>query len=420
MTRIFMFAHRRLVLCCVTLLWVVPSAVGSTESGEEVGQSPPWIALQVYPPQLLLHGHLDAEQVIVVAAREDGVTRDVTSEAELTVVAEVSQDQQDSTEIARFEAGKIIPQKDGSGEIQVKFADLEAKAGLRVENVSHQRPVSFRHDVMPIFMRAGCNSGSCHGSSRGKDGFRLSLFGFDPAGDHYRLTREWAARRLNLAVAEDSLLLQKAIGAVPHTGGKLFEADSWYYTAIRQWLEDGAPSDVGAAPAVTKLQVFPPRAVLEGPDATQQFVAVATYADGSTRDVTNLAVFLSNNEASAVVSANGLVTSGQRGEVFVMARFDTHTVGSQVLVLPSDQTYEPLAEEPANYIDELVADKLRTLRIVPSAVCSDAHFLRRATIDITGQLPTSAEYREFIAEPAADKRARKIDELLERKEFSEI
>ncbi|MBC7335952.1 MAG: DUF1549 domain-containing protein, partial [Clostridia bacterium] len=288
-----------------------------------------------------------------------------------------------------------------------------------VKDVDKERPLSFRLDVMPVFMRAGCNTGTCHGAARGKDGFRLSLFGFDPEGDYERLIHEVPFRRVNLAVPEDSLILQKAIGAVPHTGGKRFEKDSELYRTLYRWLELGAPRDSGDVPSVEKVEVFPPQTVLQGENATQRLVVRAHYSDGTDRDVTHLAVFLSNNDYAAPVDENGLVKAAHRGEAFILARFDTKVVGSQVLVLPPDAPMVA-TDEPANYIDELVNEKLRKLRIQPSGLCSDAEFLRRVTLDIIGQLPTEEDYARFLADTQPDKRARLVDELLQRKEFAEL
>jgi hypothetical protein len=314
----------------------------------------------------------------------------------------------------------LRPVANGTGTAKAVYAGHEAAIEVTVAGADQHPPVSFRHDVMPVFMRGGCNAGGCHGSARGKDGFRLSLFGFDPEGDHFRLTREQAVRRINATVPEDSLLLSKVTGEVPHTGGKRFERGSVYYETMRKWVAAGAPNDVSTAPTITSVSIYPPRAVLEGEGVTQKFVAVANYSTGATRDVTNLAVFMTSNETSAAVDADGLVTAGQRGEAFVMARFDTHTVGSQVLALPSNQPFTPTDEKPVNYIDELVAKKLNTLRINPSPICSDEEFLRRVSLDIAGRMPTRAEYDLFLADTDPAKRATKIDELLARKEFAEI
>ena len=371
--------------------------------------APHWVRLDAYPPQVTLHDAGDRHRVVAVATRSDGVTRDVTAEVQWSAGPEV--------ELAET---VLVPRRDGSTQLTGTWNGLNAELDVQVRGADKTEPVSFRQDVMPVFMRAGCNAGGCHGASLGKDGFRLSLFGFDPAGDYFRLTRELPSRRINHAVPEASLLLQKATGSVPHTGGKRIEVDSDHYEAIRRWIEAGAASDVDAAPTATSLAIYPPAAVLEGDDASQQFIAVASYSDGRTRDVTDLVLFQSNNDAAAAVDAAGLAAAGQRGEAFVMARFDTHTVGSQVLTLPAELQYEPTDEAPANYVDELVGKKLQTLRITPSPLCSDEEFLRRVTIDIAGSLPTPDELKAFLADESPAKRAAKIDELLERKEFAEI
>ncbi len=170
---------------------------------------------------------------------------------------------------------------------------------------------------------------------------------------------------------------------------------------------------------MTGLQIYPPQSVIEGEGSQQRFVSLAHYSDGSTRDVTNLSAFMTNNETTAAVDKDGLVTAGARGEAFIMARFETKTEGRQVLVLPKDLQYEA-PEITGNYVDQLVGKKLNQLRILPSGLCSDEEFLRRITIDITGQLPTEDEYNQFVNDTAPEKRNELIDRLLERKEFSEI
>jgi hypothetical protein len=371
----------------------------------------PIVRIEVFPPDIHLTTKSDRQSFIVVATRSDDVTIDVTSQADLAIA---------DPSIARIENFAFHPCADGMTEATIQFAGQVVKLPITVTQSGEERPVSFKLDVMPIFMRAGCNTGSCHGAARGKDGFMLSLFGYDPDGDHYRLTHEMSTRRINLASPAESLLFEKSVGAVPHTGGKRFAPESPYAQTLLRWLQAGAPADPGPVPAVTAVELYPPSAVLEGEGTTQRFVVRAKYADGADRDVTDLALFLSNNDNSAAIDADGLVTAGARGEAFIMARFSTHTVGSQVLVLPKDLEYTPPSEAPANYIDELVGKKLAKLRILPSDLCSDEVFLRRVTLDITGTLPTPEELQAFLADADPQKRSKAIDRLLERKEFSEI
>jgi hypothetical protein len=370
----------------------------------------PLISLAVYPPDINLATKADSQRFVVVAKRDDGVTLDVTEQASIKL---------GDSKLCRLEKSILYPAKDGETTLAVEYKGLKSSATVKVQDATAERPVSFQLDVMPVFMRGGCNTGSCHGAARGKDGFRLSLFGFDPQGDYYRITREIGTRRINLASPAESLLVEKAIGTVPHTGGKRFEMDSEYCQTLLRWLEGGAVNDPKPTPAVVGVDLYPPTAVLEGEGAKQQFVARARYADGTDRDITTLATFMSNNDTAAPISADGLVTAAARGEAFIMARFETHTVGNQVLTLPKGLQYAP-PTITGNYIDQLVGEKLKKLRILPSERCTDEEFLRRATVDITGLLPTEDEYAAFMADESSDKRARLVDRLLERKEFGEI
>lgn len=367
--------------------------------------------LDIYPPDIRLNNGLDRQHFIVVATHDDGVTADVTAQCQAALA--------DSAP-AKLEGAVVLPQANGETTLTVEYIGQKASVPVKVENVEARPPMSFTLDVMPVFMRAGCNTGSCHGSARGQDGFALSLFGYDPNGDYTRLTREIGFRRLNLADPPASLLLEKATGKVPHTGGKLMDANSEYYHTLLQWLESGAPKDEGEVPSLVDIELYPPQMVLQGAGAKQQLVARARYSDGTDRDITTLAVFMSNNDNSAPVDPSGLIAAANPGEAFMLARYDTKTVAAQVIVLPADLQYQPPGEKPVNYIDELVGEKLRKLRVKPSALCSDEVFLRRVTLDITGRLPTADECRAFLADTAADKRARAIDQLLTRKEFAEI
>ncbi|MCA9234908.1 MAG: DUF1549 domain-containing protein, partial [Planctomycetales bacterium] len=389
------------------------AAAAADQAAEPAPVAPAFVELSVYPPQIRLEHGDDRQHVVAIATRADGVTLDVTDRVAWSQTAA-------GPELFSIDAGVVAPRAAGSSRLAAKLGELTAEADLQVLAVDPHQGVAFRHDVMPVFMRAGCNAGGCHGAALGKDGFRLSLFGFDPAGDYFRLTRQLAARRINRALPDESLLLQKAVGGVPHTGGKRFSTEDEYYAAIHDWIAAGAPDDGNEAPVVEALEVYPPRAVLEGAGVTQQFVAVARYSDGEQRDVTNLAVFRTNNEASAAIAPSGLVTAASPGEAFVTARFNVHTVGSQVLSLSPDARYEAPAEAPANFVDELVEAKLSKLRVSPSGRCSDEEFLRRVTIDLAGRLPTEDERAAFVADESPERRAAKVDALLASPDFVDV
>lgn len=284
-----------------------------------------------------------------------------------------------------------------------------------------ERELSFRHDVMPVFFRAACNSGGCHGAAAGKDGFRLSLFGYDAAGDYFRLTQQMLGRRVNLAAPEESLLLLKATGAVPHTGGTLFKENSDHYRVLLEWVKQGARDDQEKVSEVTGIRVEPERVLFKGAGQKQPLKVIASYSDGTTRDISALALFLSNNKTTADISEDGVVSSGRRGATDVFARFNRFTVGVEVTVLPAEDDFRwPEGARPHNSLDEAVFNKLRSLRIEPSALSDDGDFLRRASLDLIGLPPTEAETRAFLADTDPAKRERLVDRLLERPEYAEV
>jgi hypothetical protein len=367
---------------------------------------------EVFPSDVNLKFQRDRQSVVVRFTEANGVHRDVTADAKFSVA--------DPTK-AKVENGVVVPLADGDTKVKIEWNGKTAEVPVKVEAAATDTPISFRLDVMPIFMKAGCNAGGCHGSARGKDGFRLSLFGYDPEGDHFRLTREMAGRRINLALPEDSMLITKNIGEAPHTGGKLFTKDSELAQTLIRWLEAGAPNDdANKVATCTSIEILPKSLLLESPGQKFKVSVRAHYSDGTDRDVSSLALFLTSNEGSAKIDKDGTITTGQRGEAFVMARFATHTVGSQVIVIPKDLKYEWPQIEERNFVDQFVDQKLRNLRMTPSEVCNDETFLRRAHIDIIGVLPTSDEVVKFTADADPQKRVKKIDELLARPEFVDI
>ena len=369
------------------------------------------VSIAVFPPDVNMQSARGKQRIIVQASYADGITRDVTAQAKVTI---------SDPKIAKIVNLEVLPVGDGKCSIAVEFEGKTTQIPVDVKDAIKDRPISFKLDVMPIFLRNGCNQGGCHGAARGKDGFRLSLFGFDPDGDHYRLTRELNGRRINLAIPEESLLVEKSIGKVPHTGGQKFAVGEQYYNDLVRWVDAGGPQDPAGIATPVSVDLFPKTALLDGKGSTQQLIVRAKYSDGSERDVTSLALFLSSNDSSGKVSPNGLVTAGDRGEAFVMARFSTFTVGVPFIVLPKDLKFSFPTTPEKNYIDTLVNAKLKNLRIAPSATCSDEVFLRRIFIDLTGMLPSVEEYKTFMANKSADKREQLVKELMERKEFSEL
>jgi hypothetical protein len=367
--------------------------------------------VQVFPASATLTMSGDRQSLIVQAIYPDGITRDVTATAEYTLA---------DSSLVRLDKNTLYPTADGTTELTVTYGGHTIKVPVTVQQAEVTRPISFRLDVMPVFMKSGCNTGSCHGAASGRDGFRLSLFGFDPEGDHYRLTRELPDRRINLATPESCLLIEKVTSVVPHSGGKTFDVGSERYNTLMRWLNAGAPNDPGDMGRVESVDIYPPGAVLDGDGSTQQINVRATYTDGTTRDITSLSVFMSSNGTSATVDGAGVVTAHARGEAFLMARYETHTVGTRFIILPKGLQYEDPKTPEFNFVDTFIHNKLRKLRINPSEICTDEEFLRRVYLDIVGVVPTIEEYERFMTSPEEKKRELLVDELIGRKEFVEI
>jgi len=364
-----------------------------------------------YPSDIGLYNARDRQTITVQAVFADGLTRDVTAEATIAVADQ---------NLIKLEGTTLAPIADGETTVSVTFGGKTLSLPAVVKDSAVTPELSFKLDIMPIFMKANCNTGSCHGAASGKDGFRLSLFGFDHVGDYQRVTREIGNRRINLAFPHESLMLTKSTAVVPHTGGTRFRKGDSLYNLMHEWIDAGAIADKADIPTCTKIEVYPKSAVLDGEGATQKITVRAFYSDGTNRDVSHLAFFLSSNENSVLIEQDGTTTALNRGEAFVMARFDTHTVGTHFIVLPKglDFTWKELPEN--NYVDTLLHEKFKKLRIIPSELCSDEEFLRRATLDITGRVPTVDEYNIFLADADPKKRDKLVDDLLGRKEFVEL
>ncbi len=384
-----------------------------TSTTEDPDRPDPELAkLEVYPKTVTLETAADFHRVVVIANYKDATARNVTEWARLTLA---------NPELAHLEGSLLKPRADGETVLSIEFRGQKAEVPVIVRDAAVPRPISFQLDVMPVLTSAGCNTGSCHGSARGQDGFMLSLFGYDPEGDHQRITRQLSGRRINLALPEESLLVTKAIGAVPHTGGKLFEGDSANAKTLIDWIRAGAPYDQDDISLPVGIDVEPSQYVLKGEKVKVPLTVRARYSDGTDRDVTSLSSFSSSNDNSVGIDeGSGVATTKNRGEAFLLARFHTYTEGTQAIVIPDNLQYEKPDLKDFNYVDTHVHAKLHKLRIYPSDLCEDEVFVRRVYLDIAGVLPSEDERRTFVESQDPAKREALVSLLLDRKEFTEM
>ena len=367
--------------------------------------APAWASgVSVYPASVHLLG-ADATQVLTVSANDRDVTAGCSFELDHADVASVSPE------------GVLTALANGKTKLGVECDEGSATVPVSVASAGEKPKVSFVKDVMPIFTMGGCAGSSCHGSISGQNGFKLSLFGYEPDLDY-----EAIQPRIDRGNPEKSLLLQKPTFEVAHGGGVRFSVDSLDYRTILDWIRDGAEYDSGDAPRIESLTVYPEERILSGVAATQQLVATATYTDGTSRDVTQFVQYSSNNPDVIEVSAGGKIKALQQGETAVMVRTLGRAVAAKFYVpQPEELRTSDAAHAPRNnYIDEHVFSKLERLHISPSRLADDEQFLRRVYLDTIGLLPTETEAVAFLESTDADKRAKLIDGLLERPEFAEF
>ena len=301
---------------------------------------------------------------------------------------------------------------------QVKEKAAARRAGMTAIGMGEPASWSFRNHVIPVLTKMGCNSGACHGAAAGKNGFKLTLRGYDPEVDYATLTRQAAGRRTNLSEPARSLILLKPTLALPHGGGKRFEAGSLEYKVIAGWIAAGMPPPAEDDPRITRIEVLPSSATLRSGQRLKLAVR-AHFSDGRTEDVTRWAKFTSADSGVAAVDDDGLVTMQGAGEAAVSVWYLSKVTYAR-LGVPFPNRISPLVFQKArrnNFVDELVLEKLTQLRIAPSEPGRDSEFFRRAYLDAAGILPTAEETEKFLADKSADKRARLIDALLERPEY---
>lgn len=358
---------------------------------------------------LLLTGAGDRMQLLVNGYATDGqltdLTRDVSYSVSPAKVLEIDK------------SGFVKPIGDGKATVTAKLGGKAASVQIEVAKFGVTQEINFANKIVPIFTKAGCNGGGCHGKSGGQNGFRLSLLGFEPQEDFEYLVKEARMRRIFPAAPDHSLLLRKGAAVVPHGGGKKIEVGSYDYNLLRRWIAAGLPYGNADDPTVSRIEVFPRERVMKA-DGNQQLSVFAHYSDGHVEDVTRAALFEPNEKEIAEVSEHGLITMhSQPGDVAVMVRYQ----GKVAVSLASLPLGAPVKHLPAerNFIDSLVFKKLKKVGMPPSELSDDATFVRRVTLDVVGRLPSKSETEKFLADKDPKKREQWVDQLLASSDYAD-
>lgn len=376
---------------------------------EELHKGATVAAIEVQPPVVKIGRATEYAQILVTAKMTDGTSADITRMAKLTLDGEVA---------SVDKRGMIRPDKDGKATLQIAFNGKSASVPVEVGGMDIAFKPDYVRDIMPITSKLGCNQGTCHGSKEGKGGFKLSLRGYDPIFDVLAFTDELSSRRANAASPEHSLMLLKASGSVPHEGGQLTVPGELYYESLKAWIRNGAKLDF-KTPRVTGIELSPKNPVIQKIGSRQQMRIIATYADGYKRDVTNEAFIESGNTEVVEADKRGLCTTVRRGEAPVLARFEGAYAATTITVMGDRSGFAWKEPEKYNRIDELVAQKWQRMKIQPSGLCTDAEFIRRLHIDLTGLPPKPEEVRAFLADTreSRTKRNELIDKLIGNDDF---
>jgi hypothetical protein len=367
------------------------------------------VGISVTPSPVILGDAREWAQVVVTGRYANGTVRDLTPLCDL---------QCSRPELVTIDGGCLKPQQVGEGTLHVRAGSQQANIPVVVRGSA--LPVSFSRELIAALNVGGCNQGACHGSPSGKNGFRLSLRGSDPALDYQYLTRDVLGRRTDREAASDSLIWQKAVGRVPHDGGSRFARSSQPAVVLHKWLAEGLRDDAPGMASVAGIEITPGPRMLEAPARWQQLAVRARFTDGSSRDVTRLTVFSSSDTAVASVSQTGLVEFSGRGETAILCRYLGEMRSVRIAYLEPRKDFRWMDPPANNYVDTQVNAKLKRMQIIPADLCRDDEFLRRATLDVCGVLPSVPEVKAFLSDSSADKRARLIDRLLERPEYADL
>jgi len=367
-------------------------------------------SISVEPEVVAITGRNRQSQLLITGQRPDGSVVDLTSKAQLTI--------QDES-VAELSESLVLGVAKGTTQLLIQVEGFQRELSVKVEGYTDYPSVNFEIDIIPLLTKLNCNGGGCHGRQGGQNGFQLSVFGFDPATDYEALTRQGRGRRVFPGAIEQSLIYSKGTGMVAHGGGERMKPDSQDAELLREWIKQGMPWGKPDTPTVQKIDVTPSLRSMT-PRSLQQLQVIATYTDGSQRDVTRASVYSTNMEVIADCSAQGVIETGKlAGEAAITINYMGYVDVARV-VIPQSGVEIPVRPPwftSRNKIDDLTWNKWKQLRISPSELCDDSTFLRRLLVKTTGTIPTAEQTRAFLADNSPNKRATAIELALNSVDF---
>jgi len=388
-------------------IWVLaPALAGAAVNSSTTPAAPPLPAIrsiELQPAKLSLKDARDERRVLVLGKTEAGGVVDLTAQAAL----------KSESDVVTIEDGYVRAKAKGAAEVSVSAAGHEVKLPVTVAG-AEMPPVRFVRDIEPVLGKLGCNAGTCHGSAKGKNGFKLSLRGYDPEFDYQALINDVSGRRFDRTNPDESLMLLKPTAEVPHEGRQIIKPGSREYKLLRAWIAEGTKNEDATKARASGLEILPGDVEMDLPGREQQMLVIAKYPDGTERDVTRDAHFSVSNTEVASADGQGRVKGLRRGEAAILVRYEG-IYATKLLAIMGDRSgyeWKPVAEN--NFIDTHVNAKLRRVKALPSEPCTDAEFIRRVSLDLTGLPPKAERVRAFLADTNESKvkREKLIDELI--------
>lgn len=385
-----------------------PSAVAAEPAAADFAI----VKITAEPTEFTLNNEFDYRQILILGETAEGESVDLTRIAKIETPPST---------VSLNEMRLASPLAAGSETLKFSHAGMSVEVAVTVNDLSAEHDTLFGQDVQPVLSRLGCNQGTCHGSKDGKNGFKLSLRGYDSLYDYRALTDDIGARRFNRAAPDQSLFLLKASGSIPHVGGVLTSPGEPHYEILKRWITRGATFDKDASPKVVGIEISPNNPIVPRAGMKQQIRVTATFSDGEKRDVTREAFIESGNIEVISAKRGGLLTMLRRGESPVLVRYQGAYAATTLTVMGDRSGFEWTQPPTFNYIDELVYDKLKRMKIQASELCRDDEFIRRVYLDLTGLPPTSDDVRNFLSDerPTQVKRGELVDQLIGGREYTE-